>query len=365
MDDMKSRMEALLKGCAITAYDGTRLYTPDGRGFYPALWTRDFSYMVEGAGELIPAEDIRKCVDYLLSHAAEDGWIPDRVYADGSVRYAAGGEGFPGLNNLDNGPFLVLIADEYLKMCSPEDAKAQFEKWQKGLCAGVDCLETDARGLVYNDSERAHSPYGFTDCIKKTGSLCMESLLLWRALKALACWQRTCGMNGEGCESRAKRIEQNLWDAFASGDGLLYASTQICRQRDVWASCYALSIDFPLNGEQKDILARRLLNGKAEFVQRGQIRHLPEGEFWQETFVPVPKGEYQNGAYWATASGWYAEAVARADENAAREVLDEVLSDFEENGIFECVRGEYRKLDTYVASAANVYRVFKKYRETR
>jgi hypothetical protein len=33
----------LLQGCQVKAQDGTVLYTPDGRGNYAALWTRDFA----------------------------------------------------------------------------------------------------------------------------------------------------------------------------------------------------------------------------------------------------------------------------------------------------------------------------------
>ena len=39
----------------------------------------------------------------------------------------------------------------------------------------------------------------------------------------------------------------------------------------------------------------------------------------------------------------------------------DILEYFENYGVFECVNGEYRNLDTYVASATNVYRICKKY----
>ena len=57
--DLDKTVKALLDGCAVRADDGTLLYTPDGRGNYRALWTRDFAYMMHGAGDLIPPDNAR------------------------------------------------------------------------------------------------------------------------------------------------------------------------------------------------------------------------------------------------------------------------------------------------------------------
>lgn len=65
-------------------------------------------------------------------------------------------------------------------------------------------------------------------------------------------------------------------------------------------------------------------------------------------------GEYQNGAYWATASGWALELFDRCDPPYAAHMLDELLTDFEENGICECINENYRKLPQFVVSAVNV-----------
>jgi hypothetical protein len=69
--------------------------------------------------------------------------------------------------------------------------------------------------------------------------------------------------------------------------------------------------------------------------------------------MPVEPGTYQNGAYWATPSGWLAWAVARRRPELAGRILADLLNDFQANGIFECVNDGYAKLDTYVASITN------------
>jgi hypothetical protein len=53
---LEEKTRELLRGSRVAASDGTVLYTPDGKGNYRALWTRDFAYMVEGAGDLLPSK---------------------------------------------------------------------------------------------------------------------------------------------------------------------------------------------------------------------------------------------------------------------------------------------------------------------
>lgn len=43
----------LLKNCKVTTTNGITIFTPDGVSSYNALWLRDFSYMVEYAGDCI------------------------------------------------------------------------------------------------------------------------------------------------------------------------------------------------------------------------------------------------------------------------------------------------------------------------
>ena len=84
-----------------------------------------------------------------------------------------------------------------------------------------------------------------------------------------------------------------------------------------------------------------------------QVRHLLADETWEETLMPVAPGTYQNGAYWATASGWVWDALRQIDESLAGRMLDDLLCDFKQGGICECVAAGERKLAHYVVSAVN------------
>lgn len=355
---LKDDAANIISGSVLKSDTGIDLFTPDGFGTYPSLWTRDFAYMVEYAGDLIPAAKQKACIEYLLNGAREsDGWIPDRVDTESRPFYTAGGKDFPALPNLDNGPFLIIAADSYLRQLPEEEAKIQFGKWKSALCRGIDCLDTDENGLIVNLTDPPHSPYGFTDTIRKTGKLAMESLLLWRGLRIINGYCRE-----EKYASRQQSIEQSFASVFSSENGMLYAATGCCRQIDIWASCYAVSIGFPLEAGQKNAIADFLASDYDGIVMSGQIRHLPRGEYWEKTLVPVGEGEYQNGAYWATASGWFYDAIYERYPELAERLIKELYEFIRREGAWECInRNGYRKLKPYVVSVTNLYGTCKKH----
>lgn len=347
----------ILAGSVMPSKSGVKLYTPDGLSNYAALWTRDLAYMAEYAGDLIPSEDLCAAIEYAMDGAAKNGWIPDRVDVNGNVFYTAGFGAFPARPNLDTGTFLMIAADTYLSTLPAQEAQRQFARWKETLCRGIDCLPVDERGLIRNDAQPAHSPYGFTDCVRKTGLLSMETVILWRALKALTKWM---GAEGNRYLIWQRSIEAHFREVFWDDRGMLRAATGLCNQIDVWASCYALAVDFPLSGEEKQAIAHWLIAHYDGIVQSGQVRHLPAGEQWESMLEDYEPGTYQNGAFWATASGWLAEALWPYDAQLAEKTLRDVLAYYEQYGVFECVNGDYRKLDTYVVSATNVYGICKK-----
>ncbi len=352
---LENESRRLLQGCRITAADGTILYTPDGWGNYQALWTRDFTYMVENAGYLIPPGEVESCLRFLLQGQREDGAIPDRVRPDGVPVYAAGPEDHPlGEPNLDNGPFLVIAADGYLRSLNPERRVDLFGQWASQLNRGMQYVPRSPSGLVYNDPQRPHSPYGFTDTVCKTGELFIESILYWTASQRLANLYAECGQAGEaaGYRRQTEQIQHGLDRLWDETVGAFLAASQDCRQVDIWGNAYALWAGFPL-GERSERVMYFLVENFDRYIWRGQVRHLLQGEYWQRLLMPVEPETYQNGAYWATASGWLAWAIAPRRPDLARQMFADLIADFKANGIYECVNAGYHKLDTYVASATN------------
>lgn len=347
----------LIQGCISPAHDGTSLFTPDGIASYDGLWTRDFAYMVEYAGASIKDEQIIAAVDYIIGGRREDGWLPDRIYADGSAVYAAGVAGSPvGQANLDNTPFLVFVAHVLLNRMDAEQARSLFARWEPHLALGLDIIPLSKDGLVYNDPADPHSPYGFTDTIGKTGELFKESLLFWRSCVQLADLYAQFGDAADGSrfQYRASAVEQHLFKLYAPEHQAFWAASEDCRQLDIWGVAYLLYIGFPADAAKDELIAF-LVQHYGDYVYKGQIRHLLKGEYWDRLLIDVPHETYQNGAYWATASGWVIWSLAQADAGLAARTVQDVMRSFEEDGVFECINEGYSKLDSFVVSATNVY----------
>ena len=341
-------------GSIVKADNGVNMYTPDGVKNYDALWTRDFTYMLRYAGDYIPVEDAVACIEYLLEHVHEgDCWLPDRVYGNGYATYAAGNWDYSKAN-LDNNSFIVIAMDCALSRMSEAEGRALFVKWEQTLMTALDALPKNEDGLVYNDPLNPHSPYGFTDCICKTGALMKESLLLWEAWKIMAKWQTAYGLDASVAMAGAQSIENALVKTFKNEDGMLNAATVDCCQSDIWGSCYAVSIGFPMEDSLKKSIADYLSENYCELVQMGQLRHTAPGTYWQKLLSGVNRGEYQNGAYWATPSGWLIDTLEPYYPALARETLQDIISYYAAEGIYECVNGEHRKLNHYAASASNI-----------
>jgi hypothetical protein len=352
---LEQQTRRLLDGCKLRAHDGTILFTPDGHAHYHALWTRDFAYMVENAGHLMPPAEVDAAIRYLIRGQRADGAVPDRVPADGVAVYTAGDSKHPlGEPNLDNPAFLVIAADEHLK-CRPEaEARAMYAAWAAALAHGIEWVPRSPRGLVWNDPAKPHSPYGFTDTVAKTGELLMESLLDWTACRRLAVWEEKSGHTDAAARWRARcrAIEENLGTLWDDRAGAFLAATRDCRQVDIWGNAYAIALGIPLGPRRQRVLAY-LHDNLDTYTWRGQVRHLPKGEHWQRMLGAVPPERYQNGAYWATATGWVVEALNVTDPALARRVFRDMVADFRREGICECVNEGYRQLESYVVSAAN------------
>ncbi len=82
-DWLRGEATRLEEGSRITAFDGTRIYTPDGTAAYSALWVRDWQYMLEGRPQGVGAADARANFIYLVNRQrSSDGAIPDRVHGE-------------------------------------------------------------------------------------------------------------------------------------------------------------------------------------------------------------------------------------------------------------------------------------------
>jgi hypothetical protein len=359
---LKAEAVRQLSGCKITAHDRTILYTPDGEGNYEALWTRDFSYMVENVFDLIPTDQILAAIKYLLNGQREDGCIPDRVQADGYSIYSAGPVNQPlGDPPADNSQFMVKLVFDYVNNTGDLDF---FKQVSDQLVSAMNFTPRSQSGLVFIDPQNPHSPYGFTDTIAKTGDLFFSSLLYWEASKILTELFEKINRKElvQDFQKRASQIEKNIYSLWDPQKGMYLAASHGCSQVDIWGNAFAIYIDFPL-GNKKRKIENYLAQNFTSIVKRGQIRHLPKPEHWEKTLFSVPPETYQNGAYWGTASGWIAYALFESHPNLAKNIFKELIYDYQKNGVFECINNDYTKIKNYVVSVINPLGAIKKLSE--
>ncbi|XOV93600.1 MAG: hypothetical protein ACFHWX_02595 [Bacteroidota bacterium] len=351
---MREATKNQLAGCQVPGAFETKLYTPDGIGNYKALWTRDFYYMVEYAGDLLDPEEIKASINYLLSGQRKDGCIPDRVNVEGRPVYSPGPEQKPMADHaLDNGPFMALLVCSYVKQYHDD---ILFKEVEGKLRRGLDFIHRDESGLVYNDPQNPQCPYGFTDTVKKTGHLLFSSLLYYHACREMEklCKQYDLAVSNFYKE-RSTVIKKNLDRLYDKQSGMFWAADIECKQIDIWGSAYAAYLGLTNITKSKSI-SDYLIDNKDEIFMRGQVRHLPGSDSsWNKLFVNVKEDHYQNGAYWATPLAWVIPVIDKRDPTLARNLLQEVIKDFQENGINECINKDYLNIPNYVASATNVY----------
>jgi hypothetical protein len=141
-------------------------------------------------------------------------------------------------------------------------------------------------------------------------------------------------------------IRQVFWDGQV---GLFRAATVRCREHDIWGSAFAVYLAVA-DAKQSQAVARYFRDHYAEIVQHGQIRHLPGGVYWEKAVCD--RDTYQNGAYWATPTGWFVYTLDLADPGLADRTVIALVDDFQSGGACEWILGERRQLPNYLASAA-------------
>jgi hypothetical protein len=343
-----------LKGCRVMGASGTWIHTPDGVGNYKALWTRDFYYMVEYAGDLMDPEEIKASIYYLLNGQRQDGCIPDRVNVDGKAVYSPGPDQNPLADHaLDNGSFMALLLCSYVNQFKDEEL---FSEVERKVRKGLDFIKRKDSGLVYNDPDNPQCTYGFTDIVKKTGNLLFSSLLYYEACLEMErfCREYDCG-DPEFYKARHEQIRNRIHKLWDENSGMFRAADLDCKQIDIWGSAYAVHAGITSAYESHRI-SDYLVRNADQLVYHGQVRHLPGSDKgWDRLFIPCQEGTYQNGAYWATPLAWIVPVIAMENPTLAKKILQDVIQDFQKNGINECVNMNYFKVPNYVASASNVY----------
>jgi hypothetical protein len=350
---LRTHTAGLVAANRATHQDGRTVFYTDALKHYGLLFTRDFAYFVEFAGDLLSPKETSGYLEFLLAGQRNDGCIPDRVNRDGKAIYSPGGERAPMADHaLDNAAFLASAVCRYVERTGD---LAFLRKHERALRWSLDHVNRAANGLVYNPPDNPQCVYGYTDIVRQTGHLLMCSALYYEACGQLALLCRQAGV-GEPDEyaRRADLIKTNIGRLWDRDSGAFYAADGLCRQYDVWGTAFVIDRNLATK-EQEQRALTFLVNNYDRYAQKGHIRHLLTFSTWQSTFQYRDEGVYQNGGYWASPLAWFLPALARRDPALAQRALRECLAEFRTRGIHEWINGGVMVLPDFFNSAISVY----------
>ena len=383
---------------------GGPLYRPGGRACYPALWIRDYAMSLSSG--LIPADEQRHALHLTARSQPLEDWttpsgslvprgaIPDHITLAGKPVF------FPGTVDdyerqggiwgarppLDDQFFFIemgwhLAIARRRKSILAEQVEGVRLLERLDLAFSVPKAHAET-GLIWCDDSNRGASFGFMDTVIHTGELLFCSLLRYRAARQMAQLHQ---VTGELLASRtywqvAENIAAHLGQTFSHASGLLRASTGKSAQPDVWGSAFAIYCG-ALPSHEALPVCYALLDAyrRGTIACCGNIRQVPtDADFdcttaWELTIGPCAKNRYQNGAYWGTATGWVAYAIAQVDEMAARKLASEYIAELQVGDYrrgegfgspFECFHpdGNYVQNPVYMTSVTCPLAAFRRLR---
>ena len=330
--------------------DGTAAFPPQVGIGYNAFWLRDYAYMLEGCIEGFEEKELRDACLTFVRAQREDGACVDCVKYDGTPIYQPG-YGSMGENPVaDGSQFTVDVAWHTYRRLGDRRLLGQIID---PLIRGMNAVPRNPRtGLVHvrPDLDWDRCPYGFTDTVRKQGDVLFSSLLYVGAGRQLADLLEALDRTDEARQWRdeaakvAAGIREVFWDPQI---GLFRAATVKCKEPDVWGSAFAVYLHVA-EKDQAIRIARYFQQHYDRVVEKGQIRHLPGGVYWQEA---CPRDRYQNGAFWATATGWFVYTLDLVDPKLADRTIVDLVTDFHQRGCLEWCFGRLAQRPDYLASA--------------
>ena len=329
-----------------------RVAVPSGDDKYPSFWVRDCAMMAESG--LFSREDWKRYIQIIARHGINDSKtkilanglsvppyaVADHINYDGKPvffpgTYASGDDqgcgrcGFlPPL--CDNYLFLSMAA-EYLLQADDPEVRNELEALAEPVW-GAYCIDSKTGLCACGEQDRAVD-WGFCDQIIKTGKLLFPSLLRFRAARLLA-----KALGDSEYNRRADKLAAAIQETFFEKEtGWLLSATDIGKQPDVWGTAFAVCVG-ALEEKSETAAANALLkayeNGDA--TKCGYVRHIllsrdfSKDSAW-ESAPGLAIGNYQNGAWWSTATGWYVYAVNIVSPGAARRLIDDFIRHTREN----------------------------------
>jgi len=344
---------------------GCTIHVPGGNMGYPAFWIRDAVMML--GDDLIPADELEGWIRLICSTISGRDWhvrpgvevpawsVPDHINYDGKATFypgsyetgdKQGGKPFGKYPPLDDNFYFLTAVWRHWAVTHKLALAQSVVKTASGqirlseLCERVYAAPPSdaATGLcVVGDVETENAKdFGFCDTINKSGKVLFASLLKFVAARQMTALFRALGRTDTARRfaREADRIRAALPATFAhtsgNGETWLHAATEVGNQPDVWGTAYAVWCG-AVEGDLARALSRALARAYRDktAVREGCVRHILTTDpvnhgLWQS--ATSSPGEYQNGGYWGTATGWYIAALAQTDRAAAAAMAHDYIA---------------------------------------
>lgn len=348
---LESESHRLIRASRRMMKDGTAAFPPQVGIGYEAFWLRDFVYTLEGSIDSYSEKELREACKTFIRSIRADGAGVDCVTFDGRPIYQPG-LGTMGTNPVaDGSQFTIAVAwHTYQKTKDSKFLGEVIEHLVRTMNAVPRNPETELVHIKNDEWDRC--PYGFTDTVRMQGDILFCSLLYVEASRRLSDLLNAVDRKDDAAEWKreadtiAKSIRKVFWDSQTS---LFRAATVGCREHHIWGSAFAVYLGVA-DDSQSSAIARYFRDNYPQIVENGQIRHLPGGVYWETCGAAYDT--YQNGAYWATPTGWFVYTLNLVDPKLADQTVIDLVTDFRENGACEWVFGEKHRLPNYLASAS-------------
>ncbi len=347
---LEAKARELIRASQKDMSNGVHAFPPQVGPGYNAFWLRDYSYMIETCAAALTRKELVDACRLFADAIREDGAGTDCVRFSGEPIYKPG-MGTMGRNPVaDGGQFTVNVAWTTWQHTRDRDLLGHVLPALRKTMEAVP--RNPATGLVHikPGADQDRCPYGFTDTVGKQGDVLFCSLLYIQASRRLADLLRAAGQVNaakkwdEEAQRLVAAVRSTFWDRKT---GLFRAATVRCREPDIWGSAFAVHLNVASEPQARSV-GVYFRDHYAEICQRGQVRHLPGGVYWERG---CKRDTYQNGAFWAVPTGWFVHALALADPALARRTVVDLVQDFRERGVCEWVIGDRTRLPGYVASA--------------
>jgi len=346
---LKNESHRLIRASRRTMEDGTSAFPPQVGIGYEAFWLRDYAYTLEGSMHSYSDDELRQACSVFIKNIRADGAGVDCVKFNGQPVYQPG-YGTMGTNPVaDGSQFTVAVAwHTYQKTEDSEYLAGIIDALVKTMDAAPRNAKTK---LVHiKDGEWDRCPYGFTDTVLMQGDVLFCSLLYVEASHRLSALLEVLNRKEEAIKWKleanavADNIRAVLWDSHV---GLFRAATTRCREHHIWGSAFAVYLGVA-DAHQSRTIATYFKDHYSQIVHEGQIRHCPGGIYWEKCHAA--HDSYQNGAYWATPTGWFVYTLDLVNASLADQTVIDLVASFKKNGACEWVFGDTYKLPNYLAS---------------